>query len=77
MITAPQTGTSNAASMMTTIVILRKLTFALLIGASALMLQVKKVTGFKDTKLPFGANPRPGIFRRLTQAVKRMIARTC
>lgn len=26
----------------------------------------QKVTGFKDTKLPFGENPRPGIFCRLT-----------
>ena len=42
------------------------------------------VTGFKwnfgdvylkDTKLPFGAKLSPGIFHRLTQAVKRMMAR--
>ena len=46
----------------------------------------KKVTGFKwnfggetvylkDTKLPFGAKLSPGIFHRLTQAVKRTMAR--
>ena len=48
--------------------------------------QSQKVTGFKwnfgdkdvylkDTKLPFGAKLSPGIFHRLTQAVKRMMAR--
>ena len=46
----------------------------------------QKVSGFKwnfggetvyliDTKLPFGAKLSPGIFHRLTQAVKRMMAR--
>lgn len=46
----------------------------------------QKVTGLKwnfggktvylrDTKLPFGAKLSPGIFHRLTQAVKRMMAR--
>ena len=46
----------------------------------------QKVTGFKwnfgeetvylkGTKLPFGAKLSPGIFQRLTQAVKRMMAR--
>lgn len=29
----------------------------------------------KDTKLPFGAKLSPGIFHRLTQAVRRMMAR--
>ena len=46
----------------------------------------QRVTGFrwnfdnemvylKDTKLPFGAKLSPGIFHRLTQAVRRMMAR--
>ena len=29
----------------------------------------------KDTKLPFGARLSPGIFHRITQAVKRIMAR--
>ena len=29
----------------------------------------------RDTKLPFGCRLAPGIFHRLTQAVKRMMAR--
>ncbi|MES9879857.1 MAG: reverse transcriptase domain-containing protein [Sedimenticola sp.] len=34
-----------------------------------------KTVYLKDTKLPFGAKLSPGIFHRLTQAVKRMMAR--
>lgn len=34
-----------------------------------------KFTYFYDTRLPFGAKSSPGIFHRISQAVKRMMAR--
>ena len=34
----------------------------------------KKFTYFVDTRLPCGGRRAPGIFNRLTQAVKRMMA---
>ena len=35
----------------------------------------KILTGFYDTRLPFGAESSPKIFHRLTQAVRRMMGK--
>ena len=37
----------------------------------------KILTGFYDTRLPFGAESSPEIFHRLTQAVRRMMGKRC
>ncbi|MEW8562682.1 MAG: reverse transcriptase domain-containing protein [Candidatus Thiodiazotropha sp.] len=76
----------DAASLMTQGCFFAKVDLRSAYRSVRISTQSQKVTGFKwqlggkevylhDTKLPFGAKLSPGIFHRLTQAVKRMMAR--
>ena len=76
----------DAASMMTNNCYFAKVDLRSAYRSVRINAASQKVTGFKwnfdnkeiylkDTKLPFGAKLSPGIFHRLTQAVKRMMAR--
>ncbi|MCG8046809.1 MAG: reverse transcriptase domain-containing protein [Candidatus Thiodiazotropha endolucinida] len=76
----------DAASMMTPNCYFAKVDLRSAYRSVKISTQSQKATGFKwrfgtnevylrDSKLPFGAKLSPGVFHRLTQAVKRMMAR--
>ena len=76
----------NAATLMTQGCFFSKVALRSAYRSVKISAHIKKVTGFKwnfdnqklylkDTRLPFGGKLSPNIFHRLTQAVRRMMAR--